>query len=516
MHTPKAELSKGATTEFCSEALGQICLAWAISQTGPLTVDMLVNAPLSRQTRESGKWDNFSDNGGLNMRTIGRISQLCIFAERASTWNRWGQIFADFISRPLNPKLQQSNNNPNWVAAQFRYMSFIKNRYNLNRSYKIVNDKVMQRGGRIGGANPYTALMNTGVSGTMRDKWNPADIWCINREGIASMRRLNQQLSSRREKPSIEIVNQFMANQYNNRNIIPLSLKKPRGVVDPHLDVINSGEFVQTIALGKSSGGPNDVIEFDSNPTRGQANQDMKINFTIQTVELPAGMRGLKEAARVRRGHVIPGSRVVPDSRKHIRIKYHVNNKKLELEYTQTGGDSYAAAKMGNIGSANFQRIIEGTSRSGISKLTSIQSKYSDIDIKTTPWFNANQLDIGSLSSANRVRNENRVEPHRMRMQEYLDEIWKEINGSNMTQLDKERFQTSMSLWNKSRAGEVGLAVGGINNIMARRRVVQNLYELAASIADVVGLSSRDMGSEFMNISSMKTAFRSSAYVKVY
>ena len=518
--TSKSDLSKGANTEFCSEALGQICLAWAIKGNRSLTIGDLVNAPLSQQTKVGGKWDNFSDNGGLNMNTIRAVSGLCVWADGNSTWTPARRsLFADYISRPLTPARQQSSNNPNWVEAQFRYMLFVRSHYGLIRGFKIINDKVLQRMTRVDGVNPYSALMSTGVNATMMDKWNPADIWCVNREGVAAMRRLNQKLS-RRSRPSIEVVNQFMANQYNKKNIIPLSLKKPRGMVNPHLDVVNSGEFIQTIALGKSAGGLNDTIEFNSDLSRGHPNQDMKINFTIQTLQLPEGKRGLKEAARARRGQVISGGTVVQGSQKHIRLKYHVNNKKLELEFTQTGGDSYAAAKMGNIGAENFQRIINGTSRAGVSKLNAIQrqQKYQDIDINTSPWFNGGQLQIGSLSSANRERNNNRVRPHVEVLEEYLDEIWKEINGSNMTQQDKQRYRSELPMytWSKARAGEVGLAVGGINNRAAQRRVVQNLYELAASIADVVGLSARDMGSDFMNISSMKTAFRSSTYVKVY
>jgi len=516
--TNRAELGKGSTTEFCSEALGQICLAWAILGRGNLTVSDLVNAPLSQQTRVGGKWDNFSDNGGLNMNVIRSVSGLCVWAHRSGTWtSARSSLFADYISRPLTPARQEGPNNPNWVAAQYRYMSEIVRRYGLNRSYKIINDKVLQSMVRVDGVNPYTAVMQTGISATSRDKWNPADIWCVNKEGVRAMRRLNQQISRRDGKTSIEACNQFIANQFNERNIIPLSLKKPRGVVAPHLDEMNTGEYIQTIALGTDAGGRNDLIEFDSNPYRGQANQDMKINFTIETVQLPEGKRGLKEAARARRGDRVPGAIPVPGSQRHVRIKYHVNNKKLELEYTQTGESTvHTAAKMGNIGGDNFRRIIEGTSRSGIARLNQIQTNYSDIDIQTNPWFNANQLDIGSLSSANRRRNEERVEPHRVRMMEYLDDIWTAINGSGMTQVDRSRFLNTMSIWNKSRAGEVGMAVGGANSAAIRKRIVQNLYELASSIADVVGLSKQDMGSDWMGISTRKTNFNSSAYVKVF
>ena len=517
MITDKKDLQKGATTEFCSEALGQICLAWAIKNSKPITLSDLVNAPLSQQSKVGGKWDNFSDNGGLNMSTIRSLSGLCVWADRNSTWTKWSQIFADYISRPLNPARQQGSTNPNWVDAQYRYMSAVVSRYNLDASYKIINDKVLQKMVRVDGVNPYTALIETGASATKKDKWNPADVWCVNREGVSAMRRLNKSISRRRGKTSIEAVNQFMANQFHERNIIPLSLKKPRNIGRPHLDEMNTGEFIQTIALGKESGGKNELIEFDSNPSKGQANQDMKINFTIETLQLPKGKRGLKEAARVRRGQNISGATPVPGSQRHVRIKYHVNNKKLELEYTQTGESIvHTAAKMGNIGGDNFKRIIEGTSRDGIRKLNQIQRNYSDINIGTNPWFNANQLNIGSLSSSKRRANEQAVEPHRERMMEYLDDIWNAINGSNMSREDRRRFLTTMSVWNKSRAGEVGLAVSGSDSATVRKRIVQNLYELAASIADVVGLSKQDMGSDWMGISTMKTSFNSSAYVKVF
>ena len=55
---------------------------------------------------------------------------------------------------------------------------------------------------------------------------------------------------------------------------------------------------------------------------------------------------------------------------------------------------SYAAAKMGNIGAANFQKIISHTSKQGINTLNKIQKEYDDIDIKKDPFFNARQLGV--------------------------------------------------------------------------------------------------------------------------
>ena len=57
----------------------------------------------------------------------------------------------------------------------------------------------------------------------------------------------------------------------------------------------------------------------------------MKVNFTVETVKLNPGQ--MYSTAR-RNPQNIKG-KVVRGSQKHIRLKYHVDNKKVELEYTQ-------------------------------------------------------------------------------------------------------------------------------------------------------------------------------------
>ena len=241
-------------------------------------------------------------------------------------------------------------------------------------------------------------------------------------------------------------------------------------------------------------------------------NKDMKINFTVETVALPEGKQSLKEAARARRAQHVPG-KVVEGSEKHIRIKYHVDNKKLELEYTQTKlGKSYAAAKMGNIGAANFQRVINNTSREGVRRLNEIQRKYEDIDINTTPWFNSQQL-IGGKKARHA---ETELEPHTVRLGDYVEEIWNTIGKAPVG--FRSKF-TGAGLWSKARAGEVGVAVGAINTEPAKKRVIQNLYELAAAISSTVGMTKEEMGADILGQgipNTMKTTFRSSAYAKVY
>ncbi len=497
-------------TETASEVLAQLCLAFSILNNRSMIIDdLVVDVPI--QTKSGSKWDQYTDHGGLNMRLVNRLSKYCMFPNEVSGWSRTTQNdFADFVARPLNKSAKLSSRNDWWVNAQGKNMNYVKGKYNINRNHIIVNDKLYaSKSSQMN--NVYKAYRQTGHSSGI-DKWNPADIWVINREGFKSIISLNR-VFAKRERATLTVVNQLLAKQFVDRNIIPISLKKPKSY-PPHCDEINTGEFVQVVSLGDSN---LPVIEY-TDKEKGRVNQDVKINFTIKTVKLPVGKNGIKEAARAKRGQNVIGE-VQKGSEKHIRLKYHVHDKKMELEYTQTGGDSYAAAKMGNIGRANFQRVINQTSTQGVNKLNSIQRNYSDIDVRTSPWFNASQLDITSNKTADKPRNNRVLEPHIPRLMDYVDDIWKEINGRNMTALEKRTYSDGTQWWSKARAGEIGVAIGSISNAPAKKRVIQNLYELAAAISDTVGLTKNELGSDPIGISfgtRMKTAFSSSAYVKVY
>ena len=45
-------------------------------------------------------------------------------------------------------------------------------------------------------------------------------------------------------------------------------------------------------------------------------------------------------------------------------------------------------------------------------------------------------------------------------------------------------------------AGEVGVAVGGISNAAAKKRVIPNLYELAAAISSTTGMTKHELGAD--------------------
>lgn len=460
----------GASTELYSEVLAQICLAYSINTNKALTEEVLI------------------DNDELNKSVMNSVKRMMLFHSTVNFSSKnFVAPFVQYIKGNVSGKL-------NWVDAQGRNMLAVKNKFKINKQHKIYNDKLF--GSAPSDNNPYTAFLKS-QTGISTDKWNPADIWSMNLDGRSALKRLNRKVQQR-SKVSLEYCNQFLADQFSKGNIIPISLKKPQS--SPHMEIINSNEFVSRVSLRSTT---NPTVEYD------YKNKDVKINFTVETVELPKGT----SARRARSKTSIPG-KVVKGSQKHIRLKYHVDNKKVELEYTQTGHPSRAAAKMGNLGAKNFQNIINKTSKSGVSKLNSIQRDFNDIDLSTSPWFNGRQLGVTKAR-----KEESKIEPHFDRLTEYVSTMWKEINGSLPDFASDRTINTPGGMWSKARAGELGLAIHAIPNKQVQQRVIQNLYEAAAAISYVTGLNREEMELEKtvgMDASPRKTEFNASVYVKVF
>ena len=467
----------GSATETYSEVLAQVCLAYSIAENKALTLDELVS------------------KDELNQDIIRKINRYIVtprgvnlFAKRISGSGLSYSGFVNYVKGNVSGKL-------NWVDAQGRNMQEVKKRFKISSKHKIFNDKLFSSVAAPN--NPYTAFVSAVGGSAKTDKWNPADIWAMNLEGIRALNKLNKRVMGR-SKVSVEYCNQFLANQFTDGNIIPISLKKPQA--SPHIEVVNSNEYVTRIALGGTN---NPTIEY----TYG--NKDVKINFTIETIQLAKGQK----ASTARRNPDSARGKVVPGSQKHIRLKYHVDNKKLELEYTQSGQRSRAAAKMGNIGAANFQKIINETAKSGVSKLNKIQKDYSDIDIGTSPWFNGKQLGVAKAR-----KDTAKIEPHMDRIAEYVGEMWKEITGTNFDPSERSMNDAS-ALWSKARAGELGVAIHSIPNDKVRKRVIQNLYQTAASISYVTGLTKEERElEENMSVpfGTRSVSFNASVYVKVF
>lgn len=463
----------GRDTEVYSEVLAQYCLAYAIVFGEAATMQNSLNID---GTNVEFKSDVFSKckqlmvtPGGFNLNT-------------ATFRNR----LARFGSQPIA-------SNEYWIDTQGLAMLKIKKQFKLGKDVKVFNDKIFDA--TTFSANPYTAYLlvkkKLGLPG--EDKWNPADIWVMSKKGIVNQVHFNRKIKARKTTPTINVCNNFLMEQFKSGDIIPVSLKKPSK--NPHVVTVNGDEYFERVVLGQTS---NPTVEMTSE------NRDVKINFTLETIQIPPS-RGLKGMLAARRRGNIANGKVVPGSQKHIRIKYHVNNKKIELEFVQTGQQSIARAKMGSLGNDNFTKIINGTARQGVKQLNEIQKNYDDIGVKTDPWFN------GKLDKLDQAQYG--------RLQEYVGEIWKAITKDNAPDFSKiSELNNTAKLSSKAMAGEFGLSIAGIKQKQVQMRLITNLYEACASVAFGTGLNKEERALVEAGgfAPSRKTKFNASVYVKVY
>ena len=518
----KQDAPRGVLTEAYTEVLAQICLAWSVKYGKPLKWEDILNynadgnptlifprSPTRTRGRVSPKMDWHKP-----------ISDLMVIPTVRSFGSRGQSQFAlDLLNFSMDPAATGLT----WLEAQANNLHKIRRIFRITANHKSYNDKLYGGTGRS--EDPYKAYMNT-RTGVNNDKWNPADMWVMTDKGKREMANFN-----RRRSVNLIALNEFLAQQFESRDIIPISLKKPQASM--HYDVVNTNHYVQRIVLGE---GNNPTIEFTD------GNRDMKINFTVQTVKLP---KGIKTSDARRNPSLIPSNALVKNE-KHIRLKYTVDGNQLELEYSQTGSGSYAKAQMGKIGAGNVKEIINNTTRLGVQRLQTIQmryvnSKFTDdhnsqeksFGIKASEWYNLKQLGGGKPRRNDNISNDNR-ELHSL-FSGYLTEIWEAINRSGNANgpapdfdgrfgtSDGDGLTNSKAYWSKARAGEVGLAVGGITQERFKRRTIQNLYEAAASIAFGSGLNEKEkqeaiaLGdtSRWMK-STNRIPFEAGPYVKVY
>ena len=123
---------------------------------------------------------------------------------------------------------------------------------------------------------------------------------------------------------------------------------------------MNTDEYYHRIVVGKTR---DPIIEYTD------GNKDCKINFTIQTVELPKGWTADRAD---RTPFNIPSTAKVM-SEQNVRLKYKTSGNQLELEMTSTSGGSLSAAQGGKMGTENFKKIVSQTHRGGIQKVNRIQ-----------------------------------------------------------------------------------------------------------------------------------------------
>ena len=352
----------------------------------------------------------------------------------------------------------------------------------------VASDKLFGNGSLS--YDPYTIYKDAGFA-AKNDKWNPADMWIMTKQGAMKMARFNQKFGG--QKASLPSLNAFLLNRYEDKSITPVSLKKvnPTSV---HYVVMNSNDYVERIRINDQRNPP--IIEF----TRG--NRDVKINFILETVKLRKGLK----AERIQSGLFSSIGEVVPGSIKEVKIKFKTSTRGLELEYQQTGGKKYAEAKQGALGKQEYNKIISKTSMDGIRSLNILKEKYDDSSLKlntSTSSFTSHDLKIDkdNLNIAKL----------------YLDDIWKSINNDFA---DLSYLGGSDSIKDKIIAGEIGVSINDINNQNIKRRVIQNLYNTCASVGIMSGLSPEERMIQnqtgLVSGNAIKADFIGSIHVKVY
>ena len=99
-----------------------------------------------------------------------------------------------------------------------------------------------------------------------------------------------------------------------------------------------------------------------------------------------------------------------------------------------------------------------------------------------------------------------------------FDEMWNEINGT-VFDSSESSMNNASAIWSKARAGELGVSISAIPSEQIKKRVIQNLFEAAASISYVTGLNMEERQLEMevgMDPTPRKTNFNASVYVKVF
>lgn len=459
----------GRDTEVYSEILVQFCMAYRLIYGHRATHDKV------------GDGDNF------------KSSIISAIRKRIFTSGKFSLSNPETRKKLRQFSRQISDGTDTWLDSSSASAEVLISKLNIPSDSKIFNDKIFGNGGS---GDPYSVYLaaNTGLQ---PDKWNPADIWVMNPAGIKALVHFNR-AAANRKTASVALINNFLIKHFESREIIPISLKKTKA--DPgsiHYTVMNSNQFVERISFGGSN---NPTIELTG------GNRDMKINFTLETVQLRNGMTARNAQSNLF-GNI---GKPISGSQKNIRIKYNVNKKQLELEYTQSGQPSLALAKMGSLGSKSFTSIISQTSNQGIRELNKIKrkSEYEDLNLKADNYFISQTIKFDD-------------EQYDL-MAMYMDDIWKQVTGDNMPNMrgDKSIGNNVSLLKDKLMSTELSLAISGITNETVKRRVVQNLYNACASIGFGSGLNREER--ELMEQSGvgqpnrLKSQFTGGLHVKVY
>ena len=164
---------------------------------------------------------------------------------------------------------------------------------------------------------------------------------------------------------------------------------------------------------------------------------------------------------------------------------------------------------MGSLGGGAFTKIISGTSSQGIADLNKIKKKHQEqLPLTTGDMFISQPIKF-TPEQYNEIVS-------------YMNDIWMEVNGDNIPDMrsDSSIGNNVGFLKDKLIASEISISINNIRNETVKRRVVQHLYNAAASIGLGSGLNKEER--ELMEQSGMgqsnklKSKFIGGLHVKVY
>ncbi len=437
----KAGSVGGVDTEVMSEVLSMYCLAYRIVKGKLLTPG-----------------SDFNIGSDLNTKVWPSVAKRCWVPSTTFSFKRLKDR-RDLITF-ANKKAGGSKYT--WLESCIAQSKIMMQKLTIKGNANIFSDKFFAKG--TNKIDPYLAYLESGNTADP-NKWNPADIWIFNSEGLSEMRKFNATVKTLNK--SVITLNQFLVKQWEDQNIYPISLKK-LNPSSPNFSLVNSNEYVERINIDNQKNPL--VIEFDDN----RSNRDVKINFVLETVKLKKGM-----TAESAQKNILGNIGTVDRSKdKEIRIKFKVSTRGIDLEYQQTGGNKYSEAKGGALGYQEYNKIISGTSRQGIYELNKIKKNYINSNVvlnMDNNNFTSHGVNIGKTNI--------------VIASQYLDEIWKTINGKNMTNKQIGVYKKNpVHMKDKVISGELGVSIHKITNNKVKQTVIQHLYNACASVGIGMGV----------------------------
>ena len=437
----KAGAVGGVDTEVMSEVLSMYCLAYRIVKGKLLTTG-----------------SDFNIGADLNKAVWASVAKRCWIPRSTFSFSnpKDRQDLVTFANK------KAGGSKYTWLESCIAQSKIMMQKLTIKGNANIFSDKFFAKG--TSKIDPYTAYLASGNTADP-NKWNPADIWIFNSEGLSEMRRFNADV--KKVGKSVITLNQFLVKQWDDNNIYPISLKK-LNPSSPNFSLVNSNEYVERISIDDQKNPL--VIEFDDN----RSNRDVKINFVLETVKLNKGMTA-EQAQRNIMGNI---GTVDKDKNKEIRLKFKVSTRGIDLEYTQSGPGKkkYSEAKGGALGYQEYNKIISGTSKQGIYELNKIKKNYKDTDLvlkMDNNNFTSHGVNIGN--------------PNLNIAAGYLDEIWGTINDNN--RYNKEAYNKNpVHMKDKVISGELGVSIHKISNTKVKETVIQNLYNACASVGIGMGV----------------------------